>query len=1176
MATRLTQIKAAAGAGKTYTLTNYFLDLLSGAQENSDLPVCSLARSQGPYTWQEILAVTFTNKAAAEMKERILTTLKKNVLDKKKVAQEDSAPETLKASAKASAWVNLILRHYGSLNVRTIDSLLTLLVRLSCLNFGLSPDFKTVFAPDEYFDPAFDSLLQEARALRQGALTPQGTALTHETACLLEEELRKCCRTLLWDKSLKGFAYTKALRDRLQKLTVHQLKQGANPSLATPEEIMATANGLLVALKEKALALQVLIEKHALTSVVHRHFANFLQKIEILPSSSREIPASVYLNKTCFADCCSKFASDLPEDLELAFEQLKQAYAAARNFSVLRTSRLNVSFGRLASIMVERLEQQFRAESFVPQDLIALLAAKLLADEPGPTESFCRLGARLRHILIDEFQDTNPEQWAAILPLAVECLASGGSLTCVGDTKQAIYGWRGGDASLFEQVFKDPELLAIAEKAEKKELPCNWRSWPAIVKHNNLVFSRLGDLKVSLELVQNVLSDDAPGSVIAETASALQQTFKSAKQLLPLEWHTLQEKRLEGDEADAAALGLDFFDNPGLVSLTCLKEKDDSALKERTRHHLHNLLLNDLLTRRPPSDIALLVRNRADASLLADWLTEWDIPVITENSLRLNRHPVLRQAVALLNWLAAPQNETALFEFICGQELFGRLSGLEIGEIDAWVVSRNKRRPLQVALRKEWPDVWERCLAPFYSQAGLMTPYDLVCAIFGHYGLLNQPETLNKSLNKTECDLTLDSGQEADDLVFVLRFLELLHGLEGNNFATLPAFCEWWEQYGEAQKIPMPQSLDAVQILTMHKAKGLEFPVVIVPFHNEVIKVDSALVNCEIEGLQVLATLRKDLGEEYYQAVAKRLLEAVNLLYVTWTRAVQELYVLIPRRQRAQTDALDYKILDVLLEHFKIDEDGAEHRTGKVPPHTAVKAPEAIGPQTANEEPLAGRPEQRDQMKQVAQPGEIIQMIQNTETLKRPMHWLPRLKIFRNNLVDLSARSAFNLPQDKQAEEPSLFSLSPTERGIFMHYCLEALSALACTANPKQMPALAFAWAERKGLWPEQELARLKPEALENLSWFLNLPKALHWLQNGRAEQSIVDTNGELHRADLVVFGKEGCTVLEYKTGDDVLENSAHKHQLQRYLRLLQEACGLPALGYLIYLDRRKALSVEI
>jgi len=154
---QLRQIRASAGSGKTYELTTSFLKHLSGAAEagGGSFSGCSAVHS-GPHGWPEILAVTFTNRAAAEMQERIIGRLKDTALGTGK-----PAPGWTREQARR--WVGIILRRYGALNVRTIDSLLHLIVRLTALELDLPPDFEPVFATDEAIAPLLDSLLEQSR-----------------------------------------------------------------------------------------------------------------------------------------------------------------------------------------------------------------------------------------------------------------------------------------------------------------------------------------------------------------------------------------------------------------------------------------------------------------------------------------------------------------------------------------------------------------------------------------------------------------------------------------------------------------------------------------------------------------------------------------------------------------------------------------------------------------------------------------------------------------------------------------------------------------------------------------------------------------------------------------------------------------------------------------------------
>ena len=228
---QLRQIRASAGSGKTYELTTSFLKHLSGAAEAGGGPFsgCSAVHS-GPHGWPEILAVTFTNRAAAEMQERIIGRLKDTALGTGK-----PAPGWTREQARR--WVGIILRRYGALNVRTIDSLLHLIVRLTALELDLPPDFEPVFATDEAIAPLLDSLLEQSRRDER-----------------LHSLLEEACRNVFFHSPQRGFLAGETLRGRVMELLLvlagNVLMSIGVGAFVIPEELMsggATGLGLLAA-----------------------------------------------------------------------------------------------------------------------------------------------------------------------------------------------------------------------------------------------------------------------------------------------------------------------------------------------------------------------------------------------------------------------------------------------------------------------------------------------------------------------------------------------------------------------------------------------------------------------------------------------------------------------------------------------------------------------------------------------------------------------------------------------------------------------------------------------------------------------------------------------------------------------------------------------------------------
>ena len=448
---QLRQIRASAGSGKTYELTTSFLKHLSGAAEAGGGPFsgCSAVHS-GPHGWPEILAVTFTNRAAAEMQERIIGRLKDTAL-----GTDKPAPGWTREQARR--WVGIILRRYGALNVRTIDSLLHLIVRLTALELDLPPDFEPVFATDEAIAPLLDSLLEQSRRDER-----------------LHSLLEEACRNVFFHSPQRGFLAGETLRERVMELLL-PIMGTQSVTLAHPSEITERLGAMTRDLRDAVEQLHHLLAEEKLSCSAHLTRA--------LETCRKAAPAnlppnSAMLRKACLDDCLNKASKGKASpDAERAFDAMRDIIRKWDEDGVLlRRAQTVMPFVELARELSGQVPDFLKREGAVPAAFVPRLARQVLSGDYGVPEAFCRLGTSLTHILVDEFQDTSREQWEAIHPLVLEALSRGGSLTWVGDVKQAIYGWRGGDATLFDEVRSDAELCAVAPEPRVDILPTNWRS----------------------------------------------------------------------------------------------------------------------------------------------------------------------------------------------------------------------------------------------------------------------------------------------------------------------------------------------------------------------------------------------------------------------------------------------------------------------------------------------------------------------------------------------------------------------------------------------------------------------------------------------------------------------------------------------------------------------------
>ncbi len=1055
----LRRVKASAGSGKTFALTQFFLKLLAGSEEQP-LAACVLSGDGEGYGWQEIMAITFTNKAAAEMKARVISSLKRRAL-----GQEADGPAAALTPRQASRWLTLLLRGYQQFNIRTIDSLLHLCLRLGALDLGLSPDFTVEFDDTRIFQDLFDAFLFRAE---QGG---------HPERHLLEAALD----SLIFREGKAGFRLDTPLRERSQQAFEYlsgreELRLAAAADL---ERGLEESHGRLQAARESLMAAM----HDADLSGVH-HFSTFLTKLAA-GTPGGALPDSKFAEKDSLEECLSKASRSRTTPAATArYQEFKAAYTDYRRKRHLISQALHwLPFAAIGQVLARDFTTYPHRSGIVSGRTWGRAVTQLLRAGGGVTLALCRLGANLRYLLIDEFQDTSREQWGALLPLARECRDQGGGLLLVGDVKQAIYGWRGGDWQLLDEAARD--LGGQPPAAEY--LPHNWRSRQTLVDFTNRIFGQLQDREICGRLARALAGDKAPPLWTAELADTLENAYRQAEQTMPA------APEREG----------------GYVELRELRGRHQEDLEEQAAAALHQIL-RELQGRRPWGDVAVLVRRNQEAEEVSRWLIDWGIPLVTENSLHLADHPLIRQLLAFLSFLDYPDHDLDFWNFVSGAEVFQAVSGLGPEVLVAWL-ARQTGPSLYKTFQRDFPGPWRTWIEPFYRQSGLMSPYDVIQEIIKHFQLL---------------------GRYPEDEIFLRRFLELVHLAEEHDCQSLAAFLDYWRRDGVKERAPLPENVEAVRVMTIHKAKGLEFPVVIVPFHHWPVKTER-LTETAWGDDWIIVPLTTDLGENYWRYQRDALLESLNLVYVAWTRAVDEFYAFITRNDSQKGGSPLTAGLAVLLACLGPAESGVRYTSGA--PRPARR--QAVEP--ASGEPLkAFKPEAH-----VPEAGFM------------PMAWLPGLKIFRNNLEEEATRER--------------------RRGELAHLALEYVRPRGDpAADARRAVDLALAYAPRPHLDPG-----MRVDLEKRLTWVLGVPELVSLKEQGQAEVEILDEQGAVYRLDHLTVTDTEAVVLEYKTGKP---SDDHGDQVRWYLRLL---AGLPELrrepgrrsvrGLLIYLDEEQIVEVS-
>jgi len=791
------RIEASAGAGKTYRLTSRFLEILSSLPPD-------------PRALRSIVAITFTNKAAAEMKERLIRYLKEIALGAEEGRQ--LAQVTGLSPKKASQWLEVIFEHYHDLQVRTIDSLVFTILKGIALEVGLRPDLEAELKEDLLLSRAYDRLLL---SLREGS---------SELISLFREVLL----AFLEIEAKGGFNPEKAIRRTLLDLFRYELKgrdlnnsERDIPLTILEEEVKKAAENFLQAADKKGLLFRY--------PSWRSKFEDPLEDIKATPFKKR---SARELFKNLRRD----------EELEALFADFKEKF---ENYLLARAIVRLIPYGKLYVRLKAELESLRKQEGLIHGGGWVEIVEKILKEEGVPLV-YCKLGARFQHFLIDEFQDTSRKQWEALRPLVEEALASGGTLTYVGDIKQAIYVWRGGDPALFKEIADQLPADLLHEP-----LPYNWRAKEDLIRFNNRFFSLLAQEEVSKKVASRFLHGEKSqeaGSCpfVAEFSQRLSESFGKVEQKPPLP-------------------------SPGgEVQIYTVAGETKLEIREKTLSLLKELLPENFKAYRGRGTVAILVRTNEQAEEVARLLFELGLPAVTENALRLSNSSLIKAFIALLTFLDYPYDNVALAGFLRSPlaEGFFALSP------SFWNEARGQKI-LYEFVREKAPQAFGNYLNPLLEKVGFLSPYDLVREI---------------------CWLFRVFERFPEEEAFLKRFLSLVLTFEQEGVG-LSAFLERWQERGFEERLGLPEDLEAVRVLTIHAAKGLEFDAVFLPFLQWEIKTPS-LVPLDDGSLgYAQQPYPQPIKEKVLRDLMEQALESLNLLYVAFTRAREKLFIFLPKKR---------------------------------------------------------------------------------------------------------------------------------------------------------------------------------------------------------------------------------------------------------------------------------------
>lgn len=1043
-----TVYRSSAGSGKTYTLVKEYLKLT--------LP--------DPPGFRNILAITFTNKAANEMKERVMKTLQalSEPEDQWSSSLRDQLVPELLAVIKgdgellrqrASEARALILHHYSEFAVGTIDSFSHRLVRTFAREFGLAVNFNVELDAQEMLTSAIDLLLE-----RVGGDAPLTGLLVSFLQTYIDDDKSWRIEDIL-------LQFSKKLLDEESQAYLDRLK---DKGPADFQRIAGLVHGKIREFESevRSLALQAveLINSRGLAAGdfyygaqggIYSYFHKLLRDVPANLEPGSRVLTTLEEDKWT----SGKTSPQARDAIAAIREELIGSYLGIRkleeekgqDYYLMKVLSATIYPLGLLNEIGRMLDLYQKQNNLIHISEFNRRISAIIVREPVPF-IYERLGEKYRHMMIDEFQDTSVLQWKNMLPLLENALGYGYFNLLVGDGKQAIYRWRNGDVAQFaalpaipgsgeDPLLKEREALLSAHFREAN-LQTNFRSGEAIVGFNNDFFTWL----------RSLLSPDSAGIY----AGCVQETGpgKAGEGYVSLGF--LPEVRTRDAYRQAAY--------PRILGE--LRELERLGYRKR--------------------EVAVLCRKNKDASDIARFLIGNGIGVVSSESLLLSQSPDVNLLICLLRFLTDPDDR------------------INNGKIIAFLVQQNKiEGTLDEVLGKI-------AHTGGHGQAvtGLLLEngYRVDSGELSVLSLFDLCETLVRLF-----------GLQRPASVYLQFFLDHVLAFSAKNQATPAAFLEWWEKKGPTLSVVIPRGLDAVNVMTIHKAKGLQFPAVIFPAFPEAqgnlrktIWID--LPGGHPAGLPAaMADLSKTLektafSEAYTREKEKLFLDDVNVLYVALTRPESWLSVIAP------AGAGPAESVPVLLRSWL----------------------EATGQWTAGKDRYEF--------------GKATQRVSSEKTSESCLEPEAFISTAWNERISLRRRAAEKWGSGDALKEKTY--------GNLLHTLLAELR------HADDLPAV-LARAEAAGLLSGEDRAAVG----KKLQAVLEHPVAGAFFRSGlnvKTETELMDAEGAVFRPDRVILEENRATVIDYKTGKP---DPAHERQLHQYGALLKGLRYSTVVKYLLYLE---------
>lgn len=1065
---------ASAGTGKTHAITRE--------------EIKHLFETKHP----DFISITFTNAASKEMRERIveyliemassgnISNLMKNELYRD-IIDELKNSKVRVDSAMAEEILLGILNNYSSLTISTIDSLAVKLLRAYQDKTELPLDVKILLDEEEFYDE----------------LIPESLIYDNYFAALKEQDQIEYSKQIIENTCMsKGNINTnlfKQIKDSVQdikKFLSYDLEDSIQPEMAFDfsliyEEIkrlkrifdqIQKYNDYLGNDPKRAL--------NRLKSILSKNKINFAE-IELLAD---------YSDKKMFKGC---------EDVAIKNkirEQYKNIRLSVAIIYILFSVYVSTMFSRLYNNFVSYYNKYKTYLSEIPLSDVYTELRKTVRDK---NEIPVRFGKDFSMMLIDEFQDTSLIQFKVLSHLLDYVIDKKGKAIVVGDTKQAIYGFREGDYKMLSALIKKKENKIIS-------LNKNFRSSEEIVRF-------VGNLFPTKENIEKICSTLDFKKEDKDKRDAYKDAFNDIG-ALDLDKIMAAKK---GGYIEVNVYGIDFRrieegpDNEAFTSFDLEMILDD--IRER---------ITDIKKRGYSyKDICIITKKNEDVIEIASYLTRNKIPVKSYSSLDARERSISKEILALMKYSLDRENMMSLYLFLKSPLFQYKACSLGLERDYNQLLADFESNTLDFKFDKD-SKLYKECFEEILSKANTLSAYDMLTLIYKTF------------------DITTDRYK--DEQAAYMTLLDAAIKLEKEEDNTIKTFIEKFDDKGNQEDFDTPdiwkmnvsESIDAVTVSTVHKMKGLGFPVVLYIVKRgskgnsdtELAKIKigdkTYLIKKNSDNLDALKTIEgfdKNIkyNEKDFKTDTEDAAEIINMHYVALTRAKDELYVFLYNEIAGNNvgKAGTKCILTSMIYNLFIN----DKRKWK------QKENNILTYRTGNQKPKDSSGIKED----------TIYNITN-----------------------------FSIPEQRQIYLKSFLNRDEQARiGTIVHNVLSKIGFVK-TDSVDEAINRAISETEKEGI-----IVSGKDELINQLRQIL-LKDETKWIfeeSEGRVvrnEMEFVDSDGNILRADRVIIDKDKIYVIDYKTGrPNDEEKREYRAQVKKYCKVLKDLFSKEYEGLILYVD---------